>query len=410
MKNYHQGDLFDAVEQSYLENNGKLSQQQLYANVASQLDIDPSEHIGTAGKQKNVNLFYRKVRWVQQSMKQKKLLTQLERGIWTLSGTAKERLHQINEAKSVIAMSTNLGIVICSTSQAVFDNDIIQEDIDLVLTSPPYLLQKQRHYGGDYTVREWVDFIVDVVSKILPRLADGASIALNIGQDSFVQGQPARHTHIERLTIALEDDLKLSLVDRIVWLSNKAPGPYAWCSLNRQMLHTGYEFVLLFTNNPLSLKSNNQRVLLPHSKEFQNFVRNGGTKKAAINSDGAHRKSIGDYSQSDLSKGKIATNNLYFSNKCTHNERVNKYAREVLSCPTHGAKFPYKLVEFLVKYLCPEGGLVLDNMSGTGTVGEVCQANNRRFICIEPIIEYIKQSFIRYTSLTDEVWINPAFR
>lgn len=220
MKNYHQGDLFDAIEQSYLENNGQLTQKQLYTNVASQLDIDPSEHIGTAGKQKNVNLFYRKVRWVQQSMKQKKLLTQLERGVWTLSGTAKERLHQINEAKSVIAMSTNLGIVICSTSQAVFDNDIVQEDIDLVLTSPPYLLQKQRHYGGDYTVREWVDFVVEVISKILPRLADGASIALNIGQDSFVQGQPARHTHIERLTIALEDDLKLSLVDRIVWLSN----------------------------------------------------------------------------------------------------------------------------------------------------------------------------------------------
>ncbi|WP_283166058.1 DNA methyltransferase [Vibrio campbellii] len=188
----------------------------------------------------------------------------------------------------------------------MFGNDIIDEDIDLVLTSPPYVLQQSRNYGGTSQAKEWVAFIMNIIDKISPRLADGASICLNVGQDSFHKGMPARQTHIERLIIEMED-AGLWLVDRLIWQSNKAPTPYAWTSLNRHMLKASFEFCLHFTNNPLKLQSNNQRVLLPHSDRHKAFVRNGGTRTAAVNSDGAHRKSVGDYSNSDLEKGKLAS-------------------------------------------------------------------------------------------------------
>nr|WP_268968937.1 hypothetical protein [Vibrio anguillarum] len=151
------------------------------------------------------------------------------------------------------------------------------------------------------------------------------------------------------------EDAGFWLVDRLIWQSNKAPTPYAWTSLNRYMLKASFEFCLHFTNNPLALQSNNQRVLLPHSQQHRQFVHSGGVRKAAINSDGAHTKNVGDYSRTDLEKGKLASNNLYFANKCAHNETVNRFAREH-GLPTHGAKMPYRLAEFLVKYLCPAGG------------------------------------------------------
>ncbi|MGD1524188.1 DNA methyltransferase [Vibrio owensii] len=402
-----QADLFEAIEEAYIENDGKLSQGKLYENVAQKMNVDPDKHYGRVGKQDGVNLFYRKVRWCQQSMKAKKLLVNVGRGVWELAGTARQKLHQIKQAKSVIAMSTSLGVVICSKSEQVFGNDIITEDIDLVLTSPPYLLREARAYGGPQAEREWVDFIMGVMTKIIPRLSDGASIALNVGVDSFIQGMPARHTHIERLVIAMTD-LDLYLVDRIVWGSNKAPGPYMWTSENRFLMTNSYEFVLWFTNNPLKLQSNNQRILVPHTEQHKKFVLSGGTKKAAVNSDGAHRKRPGAYSNTDLSKGKLQTNYLYVGNRCVRNEKVNKYAREN-GLPVHGAKFPYKLAEKLVRFFVPEGAFVVDPFGGTATVGEACEENNRRFAIIEPIFEYVKQSFVRFRTLTDDIWINPLF-
>lgn len=238
-------------------------------------------------------------------------------------------------------------------------------------------------------------------------MADGCSIALNIGQDSFHTQQPTRVTHIERLVITMED-AGFWLVDRLIWESNKAPGPYPWTSKERFMLKNAYEFVLHFTNNPLKLKSSNQRVLLPHTDKHKSFVRRGGTRKAASNSDGAHRKSVGDYAKADLEKGKLASNVLYFPNKCTRNEEVNRYA-DAIQVARHGAKFPYSLAEFLVKYLCPEGGLVLDPFGGSGTVAAACENTNRRWYSIESVLEYIKQSFIRFKSLGDDVWFNPEF-
>ena len=406
--NLEQLDFFSAVEESYLENDGKLTQKELYSNVANKLNIDPDMHYAKVGKQDKVNLFYRKCRWVQQSLKNKTLLMQVERGVWALIGKAKEKLHVINEAKSVIAMSTNLGIMICSKSEAVFDQDIIGEDIDLVLTSPPYILQQSRNYGGTNQSKEWVEFIMGVINRITPKLSDGASIVLNVGQDSFHKGMPARQTHIERLVIAMED-AGLWLVDRHIWLSNKAPSPCAWTSIKRYMLKASYEFVLHFTNNPLKLQSSNQRILLPHTDEHTRFVLGGGTKKAANNSDGAHRKKVGDYSNTDLTKGKLASNSFYFGNKCPKNEMVNKFAK-LNGLPTHGAKMPYQLAEFLVKYFVREGGVVLDPFSGTGTIASACENNNRRWIAIEPIMEYIKQSFVRFKSLVDDVWYNPLFQ
>ncbi|WP_390241960.1 DNA methyltransferase [Vibrio sp. R78045] len=407
MSSYSQMELFDAVEQSYMENDGKLSQRELYNSVAQKLGINPDTQYGEVGKQKNVNLFYRKCRWIQQSLKEKRLLTQVSRGIWEVAGSAKDKLHTINEAKSVIAMSTNLGIMICSKSEAVFGNDIIEEDIDLVLTSPPYILQQARNYGGTNQSKEWVAFIMGIIEKLTPRLAKGASICLNIGQDSFHKGVPARQTHIERLIIEMED-AGFWLVDRLIWQSNKAPTPYPWTSLNRYMLKASYEFCLHFTNDPLSLKSNNQRVLLPHTEQYKTFVRSGGTRRAAIHSDGAHTKRVGDYSGADLAKGKLASNTLYFANKCTRNETVNLFAREN-GMPTHGAKMPWKLAEFLVKYLCPVGGLVVDPFGGSGTTASACQETGRNWVSIEPVLEYIRQSFTRFTSLEDDVWFNPEF-
>ena len=55
---------------------------------------------------------------------------------------------------------------------------------------------------------------------------------------------------------------------------------------------------------------------------------------------------------------------------------------------SHGATFPEELAELVIKNFSSKGSTILDPFMGTGTVGVVCNKNNRNFIGIELIPEY----------------------
>lgn len=401
------GALYNKVLTAY-DQDGSVSQRALYRAVAKELMIDPRHYVQPVSG-KPCNLFHRKVRWAQQSLKQKGLITQKARGYWSLTCSGKKQLHTIKTGRSVLAMSTRLGLMICADSHDFLDRDIIQDDIHLVLTSPPYLLRQSRDYGGPEDEYAWVDFITKALESILPRLVDGASIMLNVGQDSFIPNLPARHQHIERLSLALSDRLDLYLIDRMVWESNKITAPTQYVSRTTPLLSNGYEFVLWFSNNPLKLRSDNMRVRQPLGESYTTFINKGGIQKESVSGDGAYRKRQGDYQSANLQNGKVAKNAFYIANKCRFNELCNAFAK-AHHLPLHGAKMPYRLAEFLIAFASKPGDLVLDFFSGTGVVGQAAHCLERRYILLENVREYIMQSFIRFTSVTDDVYINPEFK
>lgn len=55
----------------------------------------------------------------------------------------------------------------------------------------------------------------------------------------------------------------------------------------------------------------------------------------------------------------------------------------------HESKKPVDLMERLVRYACPEGGLVLDPFCGSGTTGVACISIGRRFVGVEREAEYV---------------------
>ncbi|OEE37323.1 hypothetical protein A1QO_04245 [Vibrio genomosp. F10 str. ZF-129] len=397
-------ELFEAVREVYEESKSNVSQGQLYSEVARKLGVNPNDHVKKVGKsQASHNLFHRKIRWCQMALKQQKLIENVSKGTWRLTGKEKEKITVIEQGKSILAMSTKLGIAICAKAETVFNEGIIKEDINLVLTSLPYPLQNPRLYGGPSDEKQWVDFIMTVLEPIIKRLGEGASMLLNIGQDCFLEGLCAKKLHIERLTIALVD-AGLFLVDRIAWASNKIPSPYFYACKIKKLLLAGYEPCLWLTNNPKALRSDNQRVLLPHSEKHKKYVARGGVKKASHSGDGAHIKSQGDFGT--LSKGKIPTNVVYIPNKCKDNEMVNAYA-DALGIVRHGAKFPTNLARFFIKLLSREGDFVVDPMAGTLNVGHAAEELNRKWVNIDMVWDYVRQGFIRFEKY--DAYYNPAF-
>lgn len=396
-----------AVRQAFLEDADRpLDNADLYRRVAVQLSLDLDEAarpepMGQAGAPRS--RFERQVRWAQQTLRMRGLLERAggRRGEWKLTEMGKHRLRRIDAGTMLVAFSTDLGIAIlgdCRTAFSAMSND----PIHLTLTSPPYPIAKGRAYGT-VTAEAYVDFICGALDPLVARLARGGSVVLNIGNDVFEPGTPARSLYQERLVLALNDRLGLSLMDRLVWHNpSKPPGPVQWASVRRFHLKGSYEPVLWFSNDPLSSFADNRRVLLPHSPRHQRFLATGGGG-AGTAADGAHKKRSTSYSTP--SPGRIPDNVLAFSHSCAGQNSYKAAARSHGIAP-HGAPFPERLVEFLVRYLTEDGMLVADPFAGSQTTGAVCERLDRRWLTSEVISDYVRGGMSRFRRAAG-LWINP---
>lgn len=389
--NPSQGDLFaanDIAEIYKAQPDQPIDNATLYRLAAKRAGLNESElntrvPIGRSGQRHSLER--RAIRWKQQDLRRAGILERVpgERGIWRLTEDAKRGLHMARPGVKVLGFKTDLGVAVFGGSEDVF-RDLDVEPV-AIICSPPYPLRHERFYGNP-SQGEIVKFIMGILEPLIEKLSETGSIALNLSNDIFMPNSPARSTYIERLTIALED-IGLSLIDRIIWKSNKPPGPVTWASMTRQVLNVAYEPILLFAKNPLRFKGDNRRVLEPHTERHLALMASGGEKRYASNGDGAHRIRPGSYGKQ--TEGRIPKNVLERGIRCPHGDRY-KAAASALGLPTHGAAQPYSVAEFLIRYLTEEGDLVVDPWGGRSMTGLAAELLNRTWMCGEKALEYIR--------------------
>lgn len=387
--------LFSAVKAVYSKAEGTLDNESLYRRVAREAEIplhvlNDMDPIGETG-QKHSKV-KREIRWHQQTLKHAGLLRNSgKRGHWELTKEGKSTLRKAQPKASMVAFSTDLGAALWSLSADVFE--AIDTPITLCLTSPPYPLAKPRAYGNP-SLAQYIEFIVDSIRPIVANLVDGGSICLNVSNDIFVPGTPARSIYREKLVIALAEELGLWKMDELIWANPcKAPGPVQWASKTRQQLNFTYEPIYWFTNNPEKAISNNRRVLEPHTERHLAFVRSGGNQVERNHSDGAYRTRAGAYSQE--TPGRIPRNILTYPHRCASQSRYKAAARNA-GLPVHGAPYPLALAEFLIRFLSRRGDLVVDPFAGSLTTAEGAENNDRRWLVTDCIYEYVLGGSTRF--------------
>jgi DNA modification methylase len=403
-----QMDLFDYVAKAYGSTaEGVLENERLYHTVAAQAGI-PEEvleakvAIGKSGQEHSP--LKRAIRWQQQNLKRLGLIERVEdvRGLWQLTKEGRHRLRRAADKVSLLAFSTSLGVAIWGDCRQIFSR--LDEPIHLVITSPPYPLAKPRAYGNPKE-SEYVDFICGALEPVVANLVAGGSLCLNISNDIFEQGSPARSLYQERLVLALHDRLGLFLIDRLIWHNgSKAPGPVQWASLKRVQLNVAYEPVLWFSNDPHKVRSDNRRVLEPHTERQQRLIAAGGCQEEATYADGAYRRRKGSYGNE--TPGRIPRNVLSFGHSCPDNKEYRQDC-ERLGLPPHGAVFPATLPNFLIRFLTEPGDLVADPFGGKITTGRQAEELGRRWISTEWIYEYIRGAADRFRNY-EGFWLNPA--
>lgn len=404
-----QQDLFARVLEAYGDADGALSNSDLYDRVEKAAGVDASFRlpapVGVDGTKRD--LFARQVRWYQQTMKHLGLIQRVDgvRGVWSLTGKGKKKLRRIAPDCAMIGFSTRLGLAIWGDSLTILQK--IDQPYHLGIASPPYLLAKQRAYGNPVSETEYVDFICATIEPLVRNLVPGGSIVLNLGNDSFERGLPSRSLVVERLTIALHDRLGLKKMDTIPWHNpSKPPGPIVWASKTRQQLNVSWEPILWLCNDPLLCRSDNRRVLQPHSERQLKLMAKGGESRSVSNSDGAYVLKPGSYGKQTA--GRIPRNVLTMGHRCKDQSQYKKMAKAA-GLPAHGAPFPIRLIEFLVSFLSEQDDVVIDWFSGSFSVGKACEGLGRKWIGIECMLEYVLGGSFRFEACdgfvrNEELW------
>jgi DNA modification methylase len=239
-----------------------------------------------------------------------------------------------------------------------------------------------------------VDFICRSIEPIVHNLMPGGSICLNVSNDIFMPGSPARSLYLERMVLALHDRLGLHLMDRLVWRNpSKPPGPIAWASKQRFHLNVEWEPVYWFTNDPSKILSDNRRVLMPHREQHKRLMAAGGEKRQAVYADGAYRVKPGSFG--NQTAGRIPRNVLDFSHNCADHKEYMRDA-DRLGLPRHGAPMPKSLAGFLINFLSRPGDLVADPFGGKLTTASAAEDLGRRWVTTEWILEYVRAAAERF--------------
>lgn len=390
-------DLLAPILEAYLgAPDGSLDNAALYDALvrAGGLPQDALSRRAPVGRsQQRHSLAKRTVRWHQQTLKAMGVLERAdERGVWRLANRTNKGLHEAAPGVKLVAFSTRLGVAVWGACEGVLAE--LDEPITLCVTSPPYLLANPRAYGGPATERDYIDFLCQALEPVVAHLARGGSICLNLPNDSFQPGSPARSMYLERLMLTLHDRFGLQLMDRLVWSNpSRPPGPYQWASRTRQQLNSGYEFIYWLTNDPACVPADNRRVLEAHTRQHQALMAAGGEQREAVYGDGAYRLRRGAYGQ--VTPGKIPRNILTRGHRCADTQAYRADA-QALGLPTHGATQPISIPDFLVRFLSREGDLVVDPFGGTVKTGMAAERQQRRWIVVERMLDYLRASAERF--------------
>ncbi|WP_321935527.1 site-specific DNA-methyltransferase [Paraburkholderia sp. J8-2] len=372
----------------------ELDNRQVYSAIAERLGVDRSEFdrrepVGASGQRHS--LWKRKIRFGQQTLKHMGVIERVagERGVWRLTEAAGKGLSRAGMGVRLVGFSTELGACIWGSNFDALHG--LEEPIVLMLSSSPYPIARARAYGGP-TDAEYVEFMVRSLEPVVRHLAPGGSIVLNMSNDVFERGSPARSISRERVIIALRERLGIFKMDEMVWANrSKPPSPVQYASKERCHLNSGWEPLYVLSNDPIAWKSraDNRRVLQPHTERQLALIARGGEQREAVYGDGAYRLRHGSFG--NPTQGRIPRNVFEAGHNCSDTRALRRHAKE-LGLPAHGAMFPTSLPAFFIDYLSKPQELVVDIWGGSSKTGLAAERAGRRWLTIEWMLEYVRTS------------------
>lgn len=293
-----------------------------------------------------------------------------------------------------IGYSTRLGQNVVGDSLEMlkeFDDD----SIDLIITSPPFALQRKKEYGNE-SQEEYVRWFSEFGEIVKRKLKPEGSFVVDLG-GAYKKGFPVRSLYNYRVLIHFCDNIGFKLAEEFFWYNpSKLPGPIEWVNKRKIRAKDAVNTIWWFSKTEFP-KADVRKVLNEYSDNMKKLISNSEKYYKPKERPAGH--DISNKFGKD-NGGSIPSNLLQIPNT-ESNTKYFKYCKE-LKIKGHPARFPSSLPEFFIKFLTDEDDLVVDIFSGSNTTGEVCEKLNRRWYGFDLSKEYVAVSTFRFANSVEE--------
>ena len=147
-----------------------------------------------------------------------------------------------------------------------------EESIDLVLTSPPFALQRQKEYGN-VDENEYVDWLLSFATGIKRVLKSTGSFILDLG-GAYRRGRPVRSLYNYRILIRMCDELGWNLAEEFFWFNpSRLPSPTEWVNKRKIRTKDAVNTIWWFSKTDFP-KADITKVLVPYSERMKLLLQN----------------------------------------------------------------------------------------------------------------------------------------
>jgi site-specific DNA-methyltransferase (cytosine-N4-specific) len=149
---------------------------------------------------------------------------------------------------------------------------IPSDSIDLVITSPPFALQRQKEYGN-VDQEEYVDWLLSFASEVMRVVKPTGSFVLDLG-GAYRKGRPVRSLYNYRVLIRMCDEFGWNLAEEFFWFNpSKLPSPIEWVNKRKIRAKDAVNTVWWFSKTDFP-KADVRNVLTPYSSRMQLLLQN----------------------------------------------------------------------------------------------------------------------------------------
>jgi DNA modification methylase len=284
----------------------------------------------------------------------------------------------------------------------------LKGNVQLILTSPPFPLNKKKSYGNKKgnEYKKWFSNLAKTFSDLL---TEDGSIVIELG-NSWEPKHPVQSLlHIESLLKFVNNpraNLRLCQ-EFICYNPSRLPSPAQWVTVNR--IRTVDSFTRLWwmakSDYP---KANNNKVLRPYSKSMKALLKrkqfNAGKRPSEHNIDnkaflkdnnGSIMHNVIELEHIDEKRDpRLPENMLSFANTTSQDFFSSTCRKKGIKI--HPARMPLPLASFFIEFLTDPGDIVFDPFAGSNTTGYCAELLNRNWVSMEIMEDYAEQSKIRF--------------
>lgn len=306
---------------------------------------------------------------------------------------------------------TNLGEYHLGDSKNILKSKLGQKlkgKVQLILTSPPFPLNKKKSYGN-LKGEEYKNWFANRAKTFSDLIKEDGSIVIELGNAWEPKSPTQSLLHLESLIKFVNNpkaNLKLCQ-EFICYNPSRLPSPAQWVTVNR--IRTVDSFTRLWWMAKCEYpKADNTKILRPYSKSMKALLKrkdyNAGKRPSEHNindkaflkdNNGSIMHNVIELEQMDEKRDpRLPENMLSFSNTSS-NDFFSKKCREK-GIKIHPARMPISLATFFIEFLTEPGDIIFDPFAGSNTTGYCAELLGRKWVSMEIKEEYGEQSKIRF--------------